>query len=295
MSDLSWLNPTPHAIAVYASQPLSPVATQHSLPSGRYSLLGPDFHRLDRTSLPGALTMTDSTPRHETMLLVHAYLDGELDPAHALEIERRLAGEPALAAERDRIAALRRLVRDRLPPEALPAGLAARIERAVGGRRWTNPSWRALAASVALAAVLASGSTWLALRSENTNAVADALVAGHIRALMAPQTTDVSSSDRHTVKPWFNGRIPQAPRGGRLDVIGRTSVPTLVYRHRQHVISLTALPGRAEPPPPAQRARDGYNLVRWNNGGITYWAVSDLGAADLDRFARAFRAAPANQ
>src|SRR5438477_10374909 len=50
MSDLSWLNPTPHAIAMYASQPLSPVATQHSLPSGRYSLLGPDFHRLDRTS-----------------------------------------------------------------------------------------------------------------------------------------------------------------------------------------------------------------------------------------------------
>src|SRR5215469_15427583 len=51
MSDLSWLNPTPHAIAVYASQPLSPVTTQHSLPSGRYALLGPDFHRLDRTSL----------------------------------------------------------------------------------------------------------------------------------------------------------------------------------------------------------------------------------------------------
>src|SRR5437763_16909398 len=55
MSDLSWLNPTPHAIAVYASQPLSPVTTQHSLPSGRCPLLGPDFHRLDRTSLPGAL------------------------------------------------------------------------------------------------------------------------------------------------------------------------------------------------------------------------------------------------
>src|SRR6266700_7710539 len=51
MSNLSWLNPTPHAIAVYASRPLSPVAAQHSLPSGRYSLLGPDFHRLDRTSL----------------------------------------------------------------------------------------------------------------------------------------------------------------------------------------------------------------------------------------------------
>jgi anti-sigma factor RsiW len=156
--------------------------------------------------------------------------------------------------------------------------------------------------------VLASGSTWLALRSDYTNAVADALVVGHIRALMAPQTTDVSSSDRHTVKPWFNGRIPQAPRvvdltqegfplvGGRLDVIGRTPVPTLVYRHRQHLISLTAPAGSRRTPPPARRARDGYNLVRWNDGDVTYWAGSGLGATDLDRFARApFRAAPANQ
>src|SRR6188472_570193 len=69
MSDLSWLNPTPHAIAVYASQPLSPVATQHSLPSGRCPLLGPDFHRLDRTSLPGALTL--SPRRRERAATLH--------------------------------------------------------------------------------------------------------------------------------------------------------------------------------------------------------------------------------
>ena len=86
-----------------------------------------------------------------------------------------------------------------------------------------------------------------------------AILAGHIRGLMAPQPTDVSSSDRHVVKPWLNTRTPQAPRvvdltqdgfplvGGRIDVVGRVVVPTLVYRHRQHLISLTAVPGVMSP------------------------------------------------
>ena len=101
---------------------------------------------------------------------------------------------------------------------------------------------------------IASGATWFVLRPNGAEASAELVVASHMRALMAPQPTDVSSSDRHTVKPWFNGRIPQAPRvvdltdkgfplvGGRIDVIGREPVPTLVYRHRQHLISLTAVP-----------------------------------------------------
>ena len=118
--------------------------------------------------------MTEPARPDESLLLVHAYLDGELDPVRALEVERRVASEPAWAAERDRIAALRRLVRERLPVEAVPEGLRARIERLAVPR--TNPSWRALAASVALAAVLASGSTWLALGSDNNDGVADALV-----------------------------------------------------------------------------------------------------------------------
>jgi len=248
--------------------------------------------------------MTEPARPDESLLLVHAYLDGELDAARALDVERRIASEPAWAAERDRIAALRRLVRERLPVEAVPTSLVARVER-LAARPRTNPSWHALAASIMLAAVLGSGGTWLALRTDNTDVTVDALVVGHVRALMV-QPTDVSSSDRHTVKPWFNGRTLQAPRvvdltqegfplvGGRLDVIGRTPVPTLVYRHRQHLISLTALPRRAEPAW-QQRARDGYNFVRWSDGDITYWAVSDLGAADLDRFAQAFRAAPRGQ
>jgi anti-sigma factor RsiW len=131
------------------------------------------------------------------------------------------------------------------------------------------------------------------------------VVASHIRALMATQPIDVASSDRHTVKPWFNGRIPAAPRvadlssdgftlvGGRIDVIGRTPVPTLVYRIRQHLISLSAIPAGDRAAATAARAIAGYNTVSWTDGGVAYWAVSDLGTADLEAFAKAFRSASA--
>lgn len=240
------------------------------------------------------------TPAEHDILLVHAYLDGELDPAHALEIERRIAAEPALRAEHDRVAALRRALRETLPHEPVPPGLRTRIEAAAGLRR-PQPSWPALAASVALAAMLGSGATWIALRALAPDASSDAVVAAHMRALMAPQPIDVASSDRHVVKPWFAGRIPQAPRvvdlaqqgfplvGGRIDVIGRTPVPTLVYRHRQHLISLIAVPAGTAP---GGRTLDGYSVVTWAEAGVGYWAISDLGAADLDKFATAFRTAP---
>ena len=254
-------------------------------------------------------TTQTSAPADDPSLLVHAYLDGELDPAHALEVERRLAAEPALAAERARIEALRQLIAERLPRQAPPADLVRRIEAAVGARpapaRFaSHPSWQALAASVLLALFIGSGSTWFALRPGPSGSTADMVVASHMRALMAAQPIDVASSDRHTVKPWFNGRIPEAPRvidladagftlvGGRIDVIGRVPVPTLVYRIRQHVISLTALPATAAAPMTVGlRNIAGYNTLTWTDGGVTYWAVSDVAAADLERFAKAFREA----
>src|SRR5215510_6782673 len=243
------------------------------------------------------------TPSTDPRLLVHAYVDGELDPAHALEVERQLASDPALAAERERVEALRRAIAQQLPRESAPPGLARRIEAALGlrsARAASRPSWRALAASVAVAAFLGSSATWLALSPGPADA--DRVVANHMRALMATQPVDVGSSDRHTVKPWFNGRIPEAPRvvdlasegfslvGGRVDVIGRTPVATLVYRVRQHLISLSEVPaGRTMPT--AQGQIGGYNIVSWTDNGVAYWAVSDVAAADLDTFAKAFRAA----
>ena len=102
-----------------------------------------------------------------------------------------------------------------------------------------------------------------------------------MRALMASQPTDISSSDRHTVKPWFNSRIAQAPRvvdltaqgfplvGGRIDVIGRRPAPTLVYRHRQHLISITALPvSEGAQAPRVPRTIEGYGILRWIDDGV---------------------------
>jgi anti-sigma factor RsiW len=158
-----------------------------------------------------------------------------------------------------------------------------------------------LAAASVLVAVMASGTTWLTVRPLQTE-TAEMVVADHLRALMAPQPTDVSSTDRHTVKPWFNGRVTQAPKvvdltregfpliGGRVDVIGRVPVPTLVYRHNQHLISLTAIPATGVNAP-ARRAVAGFNVLEWSDNDVRYWAVSDLGTADLDSFAKAFREA----
>lgn len=133
-----------------------------------------------------------------SVLLVHAYLDGELDPANSLEIAQRMSTDPALAAEGERVKALQRLIHEQLLRELSPPGLRARMEASVGGHRRVRerPSWRALAASIALTAVVASSSTWFITGSEPANTVADTLVSDHIRALMAPQPTDVISSDR---------------------------------------------------------------------------------------------------
>jgi anti-sigma factor RsiW len=251
--------------------------------------------------------MTPSKPDDKSVLLVHAYVDGELDPANALGVTQQMDKEPALAAEAERIKSLQQLIHERLPREAAPPGLRGRIETSVGGlrrdRARPSSSWRALAASIALTAIVTSSSTWIVAQSQQQpTIVADALVSDHIRALMAPEPVDVVSSDRHTVKPWFNGRITASPRvvdltkddfaliGGRIEVVAHEPVSTLVYRRAKHLISLTAVPAESrfalERTP---RAVNGYNIVHWVENGVSYWAISDLEGKELEEFAHLFR------
>lgn len=234
-------------------------------------------------------------------LLLQAYCDGELDPAASLAFEQRIASDAALKAQYDKLMGLRDTLRS-LPLDDEPPHLQARIGRALDSERsrQRNWSWQALAAAAMIGAVLASGVMLGMDRYNARQQTAEQVVANHIRSLLAPQPFDVASSDRHTVKPWFTTRIPESPQvvdlapqgfalsGGRIDVIGREPVATIVYRHAAHTVSLTTLKS-GQPIPAAAIA--GYNVRSWSDGDFTYVAVSDLPAEDLAVFARAFTAA----
>jgi anti-sigma factor RsiW len=178
---------------------------------------------------------------------------------------------------------------------ALSPGTAGR------GRDWNVPDWRSLAAAVVLTALAASSATYYFV--PRGTSFEDLAAAGHRRSLLAQSPVDVASSDRHTVKPWLDGKLgvsPPAPDlastgypllGGRVDVLGSAVEPTLVYRHNEHTISLFAAPGVATTSPERQLASGGYNMVEWSADGFSFVAVSDLEPAELTSFVQAYRKA----
>jgi anti-sigma factor RsiW len=247
-------------------------------------------------------------------LLLNAALDGELDAAGMVEIEAKLAANPALAAEYRRLAALREAMRTRLPRESAPDALRARIlamaqapaqMRQAPPRRarpWDAP-YRSLAASLVLGIALGAGGYGL-FAEQSAGDVDRAVVAGFIRGRLADQPVDIATSDRHTVKPWFAGKVAYATTvvdlkaagfplvGGRVDVVKGEPVATLVYQRREHQIALSELPG-GEAREPRRETRDGFALVEWSDGTRRFVAISDLPPAELDAFVAAFRSAAA--
>ncbi len=246
------------------------------------------------------------TVSEQDELLLNAYLDGELDAMEAARLEQRIASDPALSGQLNTRKALSAALRSDLDEDVPPPDLRRRILTGLGegGRSGGKVPWRAMAASFLLGALLAGPASLGLLRSPPGTDIADAIVSAHIRALMAPQPMDVASSDHHTVKPWFNGKIAFAPVvedlaadgfplvGGRIDVIGLEPSATLVYRHGNHVISLTEIPGASGSSSSIESAR-GYNVLAWSDGKISYWAVSDTAAEELRNFVGKFKAASA--
>jgi anti-sigma factor RsiW len=247
-----------------------------------------------------------ATRGQDPALLVHAYFDGELGLMNALAVKQQIDADPRLTAELSSISALQKVLRVRFPREPISVNLRSRIHAATGlGRVRRRPTWAAMAASILLAVALSSGTTWIALRASQADQAITEIVDGHMRALMAQTPTDLTSSERHTVKPWFNGRIPQAPQvldlsaegfpllGARIDVIGSIPVPTLVYGRRLHIISLTAVPTTSHlASGTTRRSVNGYNVMRWSSNGTTYWAASDLNVRELEDFAKLFQSSP---
>jgi anti-sigma factor RsiW len=240
--------------------------------------------------------------------MVDAYVDGELTTSESAAFERALEGCPDCRRRLESARTMSGLLRE-LPAEPAPDLLRARIERELraiaGASRPSLPRmgmrWGAMAASLIVAVSIGwLGGTLVGQGGRET----DELIAGYIRVAMSEHGVDVASSDRHTVKPWFAGRIDYAPPvhdltqegfplvGGKLDVVDGRKVAVLVYRHNQHRIALALWPSSS----PGNTAatvtqRDGFALANWHHAGFEMHAVSDLAPVDLKSFATAVNGA----
>jgi anti-sigma factor RsiW len=242
----------------------------------------------------------------QTHELIHGYLDGEVDLVKSLEIEQHLADCPVCARTYKGMRNLQSALRNDALRFQPSVDFEKRLRSAV--RRESKPEqkaallkWRWLV-PVSLFAVLVIGvlgAAGIFYRQSPDELLAQEVVSSHVRSLMFDHLTDVPSSDRHTVKPWFDGKLDFSPTvkdlteqgfaltGGRLDYIGNRPVAALVYQRRQHPINLFVWPSTAAPATNEKASeRQGYNVIRWSNGGMTYWAVSDLNLAELQQFAQ---------
>lgn len=241
----------------------------------------------------------------ETGELIDAYADGELDLVSSLSVERHMkVCEDCLRAHQN-LKALRSLMHDESLYFRASAGLRKNITSALRAevkseRRLPLASWRWLAAAASVAFVAIAALTFVQ-RPKGTSPedlVAQEVVSSHVRSLMEPHhSVDVPSSDQHTVKPWFNGKLDFSPSvenpvdqgfplvGGRLDYLAGRSVAALVYQRHQHYINLFIWPSTdARELAEKSMGRQGYNLIHFNKSGMEYWVISDLNEAELRQF-----------
>jgi anti-sigma factor RsiW len=240
---------------------------------------------------------------------MHGYLDGELDLAGSLEVEQHMqACQSCTRAYRSQTA-LRSAFRDNSLYYPAPAKLRKRIASSL---RQANKSeaparalpWRWLAAGASLAcALLIAFVIWSALPGRfgagRDELLAQEMVSDHVRSLMVNHLTDVASSDQHTVKPWFDGKLDFAPQvtdfsdrgyplvGGRLEYLHNRTAAALVYQRQKHFINVFIWPAEeSSDSEPKLITRQGYNLIHWEKAGMTYWAVSDLNSSELQELVR---------
>lgn len=249
----------------------------------------------------------------DARLLLHAYLDDELDAANSAAVAGHMRECPACTARYDAYSTLHKALAQpglyQKAPDALRQRWTTAAEEppaAIARPRHRRPRMPLSMAAAAgfVAAMLLSGPAWLQLmRSGRVNheLVAD-VISGHVRSLQGQHLMDVVSTDQHTVKPWFEGRLDFAPRvkdltdegfpliGGRLDAVDGRSVAALVYKRRLHVINLYQWPAEAGMPSPQAVVQEhGYTVIRWSDAGMQYVAVSDVNESDLRQFALAFQ------
>jgi anti-sigma factor RsiW len=252
----------------------------------------------------------------ECEILLHPLIDGELDAFHARDVEAHVATCAGCAEKLKAFRAMREAMAGADLKFAAPASLRNRIEAAlpspsaeiIAPRKFFQPARRSFfggfamgsALSAAIAATLVIG----VFRIDQNQQVADEVVSAHIRSLQAGHLMDVETSDQHTVKPWFDGRLDLAPPvidltaegftllGGRLDYIDGEPVGSIVYQRRKHLINLfVAQRLGAKHAGALTESIQGYNVRHWSEQGLDFWAVSDLAGDELGEFVQKISAA----
>jgi len=247
--------------------------------------------------------------------LLQGYFDGELDLVRSLEFEEHAKTCPQCAQQLRELQAMRGSMRAANLYERAPDILRTRIRAALPVQVEALPppvpvpppvpmprrpvlEWLAVAAAV-LIAVFLGAKVLPNIGGQKQNLVAEEIVASHIRSMQPGHLLDVESTDQHTVKPWFDGKLDFAPPvfdlkdqgfplvGGRLDYIDRRNVAALVYQRQKHFINVFVWPeeSKAEKPPESQTIQ-GYNLVFWMHNGMNFCAASDLNLTELRQFAQ---------
>jgi anti-sigma factor RsiW len=251
-----------------------------------------------------------------TQRFVPGYLDGELDLSRTIEMETHLQVCAECARELERLQGLRAAFQRGSLAYAAPEGLRERIqsslrtstsaeapERASAWRPFLLLRWAGALAVLALFSVSAWQLTALLRAPSSDQRLAAEVLSGHVRSLEGNHLMDVASTDQHTVKPWFDGKLDFSPPvedlasddfplvGGRLDYLEGRQVAALIYQRRKHFINVFVWPDAAgSSSTQTLEPRQGYNLMRWSRGGFQFWAVSDVSAQDLAEFVRLLEA-----
>ncbi len=242
-----------------------------------------------------------------TRTVLHGYLDGELDATRSAEFERHLEGcrecTASLGAEESLRSSLQRAGLYEEAPAALRKKIRADLDAATASSAGIRiPAWRWLAVAAAiLVAATVSWFAWPHVQSSAASApfTAAELIDAHVRSLQPGHLTDITSTDQHTVKPWFNGKLAFVPPvkdyadegfplvGGRLDVLAGQTVAALVYSRHKHIINVFVLPTK-QPDTPIHTPglRQGYQWRHWRRQGMEYCAISDVSDSDIYELAQ---------
>ena len=243
-----------------------------------------------------------------TSLLLDAYIDNELDVSHIIEVEQHLrtcaACSQAVASARILSDSLKSLRAEEKPaPDSLRNATLARLRKADGGQRRAWLMWSmipAVAAAIVLIGLFFAQSS----RPRAEQGVMHEVMMSHVRSLMPNHLFDIASTDQHSVKPWFAGKIDYSPPvrdlqpqgfplvGGRLDYIGSRPVAVLVYQRRRHVINCYVWPEQKPDTGIQGKTENGYHIDYWRSAGMEYWVISDLNDIELRQFVNLLRASP---